>query len=244
MKAPRKAKIIFITGTDTGVGKTVLTVLLLRHLRQNGVRAIGLKPFCCGSRDDAIWLQKECDDELSLSEVNPYYFRQPIAPGAATLKAKKKLRLKEVARQVERVADRYECALVEGVGGLLVPVAGRFLLVDLIETLRCQVIVVGRNCLGTINHTLLTTSELDRRGLRGSAVILMKNFAADISQRTNLTILSQYISKERLIEIPRVSDYPLLTAFSAFDERFLEKAVAKISALSNVCTRRWRLQRK
>ncbi len=244
MKAPRKAKIVFITGTDTGVGKTVLTVLLLRHLRQNGVRAIGLKPFCCGSRDDAIWLQKECDDELSLSEVNPYYYRQPIAPGAATLKTKKPLRLNEVARQLERWADRYECALVEGVGGLLVPIAGSFLLADLMETLRCQVIVVGRNCLGTINHTLLTVSELDRRGLRGSTVILMKNFPADISQRTNLTVLSRYISNERLIEVPRVREYPLLNAFKECDKRFLEKAVAKICALSNVCTRRWRPQRK
>ena len=74
------AKTIFITGTDTGVGKTVLTGLLLHHLREKGVRALAMKPFCSGSRRDVKLLKALQNSELTDDEINPYYFKEAVAP--------------------------------------------------------------------------------------------------------------------------------------------------------------------
>ena len=73
-------RIIFITGTDTGVGKTVLTALLVRFLRERGVKAVALKPICSGDRADARALRAAMDGALSLDEINPWHFRAPVAP--------------------------------------------------------------------------------------------------------------------------------------------------------------------
>ena len=76
----RCPRIIFITGTDTGVGKTLLTGLLLHHLRQSGCHALAMKPFCSGSRADAEFLHAVQDGELTLDEINPFFFAEPLAP--------------------------------------------------------------------------------------------------------------------------------------------------------------------
>ena len=84
-----ETKIIFITGTDTGVGKTLLTALLLHHLRQTGVHALAMKPFCSGGRADVRLLQSLQRGELSDAEMNPFYFAEPIAPFVAAKKHEK-----------------------------------------------------------------------------------------------------------------------------------------------------------
>lgn len=157
---PRTGKIIFITGTDTGVGKTVFTALLLHHLRTIGVHALAMKPFCSGGRADVRLLRAMQDGELSEDEINPFYFSEPVAPLVASRRHKKSISLGEVLRQIKRVSRRCECLLIEGSGGLLVPLGENFLVSDLIHRLDGEVIVVARNRLGTINHTLLTINGL------------------------------------------------------------------------------------
>ena len=149
-------RIIFVTGTDTGVGKTLLTGLLLYHLRQRGCHALAMKPFCSGSRADTEFLRAVQDGELTSDEVTPFFFAEPLAPLVAARKHRRTIRLKEVVRRIRRLSDRCECLLIEGIGGLLVPLGEGFTVRDLVARLGCEVIIVSRNRLGTINHTILT----------------------------------------------------------------------------------------
>src|SRR4051812_24374946 len=153
-------KIIFITGTDTGVGKTVLTALLLQHLRQKKVHALAMKPFCSGDRADVEMLQKLQPGELTDSEMNPYFFAEPVAPFVAANKLGKTIRLRDVVRKISNIQKRCDVLLMEGIGGVMVPLGKGFCVHDLIIALNATAIVVSQNKLGTINHTLLTVSVL------------------------------------------------------------------------------------
>src|SRR5438094_393958 len=98
------SRIIFITGTDTGVGKTVLTGLLLTHLRQTGVRALALKPFCSAGRADAELLHDLQDGELTLDEINPFHFKEPLAPLVAARLHRRKISLDQVLTHTRQIA--------------------------------------------------------------------------------------------------------------------------------------------
>src|SRR5205823_6869740 len=97
-----------ITGTDTGVGKTLLTALLLAHLRGLGCEARAIKPFCAGGREDAELLQRVQGCELTLHEINPFHFAEPLAPLVAARKHGRCISLQEVLNYVRRVAKRFE----------------------------------------------------------------------------------------------------------------------------------------
>src|SRR5262245_48754787 len=138
-------RILFITGTDTGVGKTVLTALLLSHLRQQGLHALALKPFCSGSRNDVTLLRAVQENELTVQDINPYYFPEPVAPLIAARKHKRPVRIAPLVQHIRNIARRCDILLVEGAGGLLVPIAKGLTILDLVAQLRCRVIVVAHN---------------------------------------------------------------------------------------------------
>jgi len=170
--------IIFITGTDTGVGKTLITSLLLRHLRENGHRAFAIKPFCSGGRADAELLHSLQDDGLSLEQINPFYFPEPLAPFIAAEKSRRRITLENVVRHIQKVRqslaskDRNTILLIEGAGGLLVPLGRNFTWREIIQELGCGVLLVAANRLGTINHTLLTTKVSQAAGNQQLAIVL------------------------------------------------------------------------
>ncbi len=184
-------KIIFITGTDTGVGKTLLTALLLRHLRESGIRALAMKPFCSGGRGDVRLLQSLQRGELTDAEMNPFNFGAPVAPLVELRKERRDISLKEVVASIRRVEKKCDVLLIEGSGGLMVPLGKGYLVEDLIARLKCTVIVVARNRLGTINHTLLTVERLKARGAKnaGICVILMGGPGKDRSSASNFGVL-------------------------------------------------------
>ncbi len=101
-------KIIFVTGTDTGVGKTLLTGLLLCHLRRRGVNALAMKPFCSGGRNDIELIQALQNHALPDEEVNPFYFPEPLAPLVAARKHRRRISLSQVLRSIERVETQCE----------------------------------------------------------------------------------------------------------------------------------------
>jgi dethiobiotin synthetase len=192
------ARIIFVTGTDTGVGKTIFTGLLLHHLRITGVHALAMKPFCSGGRADVRLLRAMQDGELSEDEINPFYFPEPIAPLVSARQHKRAISLVEVVRRIKKIAARCECLLVEGSGGLLVPLGEGFLVAHLIQRLDCEVVVVSRNRLGTINHTLLTVNALKDLGVKKLVVALMETGKKDASVETNGRILGELLGSIRL----------------------------------------------
>lgn len=202
MRARRRSgKIIFVTGTDTGVGKTIFTGLLVNHLRANGVHALAMKPFCSGSRADVKLLRAMQDAELTKEEINPFYFPEPVAPLISARRHKRLISLGEVVQRIKKIAARCECLLIEGSGGLLVPLGENFLVSDVIQRLRCDVIVVARNQLGTINHTLLTTNALKRFGVKNISVVLMGTSKKDVSVEKNGEVLREFLQGMRVVEV-------------------------------------------
>jgi dethiobiotin synthetase len=201
-----KNKVIFITGTDTGVGKTVLTGLLLRHLRAHGVQALAMKPFCSGGRGDVRILQSLQKGELSDDEMNPFYFHAPVAPLVELRKTKGNIPLSEVIKRIRSVEKKCERLLIEGSGGLMVPLGNGYLVEDLILKLKCQVIVVARNRLGTVNHTLLTVARLHATGIGEDRIkiVLMGGSAKDISTRTNESLLKSLLGEVEIQSLPNL----------------------------------------
>jgi len=189
----RLGKILFVTGTDTGVGKTIFTGLLVRHLREEGVHALAMKPFCSGGRADVKLLRAMQDQELTEDEINPFYFPKPVAPLVDARRSKRLIPLVQVIREIKKLATRCECLLIEGSGGLLVPLGENYFVGNVIQRLNCDVIVVARNQLGTINHTLLTVAALRRFCAQNIAVALVGTSKKDASVKKNGAVLREFL---------------------------------------------------
>jgi len=202
--AGMKRTTFFITGTDTGVGKTVLTALLTRHLRERGVNAAALKPICSGGRDDARALRAAMNGALSLDEINPWHFRLPIAPLLAARRDRKRVRLADVLAHVRMMQKRFDMVLVEGAGGLLSPLGGNFDSRDLITALGATPMVVCPNRLGAVNQVLLTLAALPRSASRRARVVLMSPSKPDSSTNTNAGLLAEFLDAKRIFCLPRL----------------------------------------
>jgi len=197
-----KSKMIFITGTNTGVGKTLLTALLLQHLLDAGVEALAMKPFCSGGRGDVELLQAVQNSRLPDEEINPFYFAEPVAPLVAARKTRRRISLTQVLEKIRAVESRCERLLIEGSGGLMVPLGEGYFVVDLIAELDCETIVVARNQLGTLNHTILTVNALQKRTKRSVKVVLMDGSQPDFSASTNRKILLQTLAPVEVFGLP------------------------------------------
>jgi dethiobiotin synthetase len=221
-------RIIFITGTDTGVGKTLLTALLLHHLRQSGCHALAMKPFCSGSRADVELLRKVQDEELTRDEINPFFFTEPLAPLVAARKHDCSIRLPEVLRRIKGLASRCQCLLIEGIGGVMVPLGEGFAVVDLVARLGWGAIVVSRNRLGTINHTLLTIRALQAAGIEGLKTVLMSSSEAESSSASNSRMLSELLAPAPVFPIPFLGKKPMRFETLNLTQRKVKKTLAQI----------------
>jgi dethiobiotin synthetase len=201
MKPPQ---ILFITGTDTGVGKTVFAALATVYLRQNGRRVAALKPLCSGGRDDARVLHAAAGRVLSLAEVNPWYFRAPLAPVLAARQEKRRVRLREVVAHVRRIAKQFEVVVVEGAGGLLSPLGEGFDSRDLIKALGATPIVVCPNKLGAVNQVRLVLEALPAAPRRRARVVLVDPQQPDAASRANLGLLQEFVAAQSLRVLPWV----------------------------------------
>jgi dethiobiotin synthetase len=222
------ARIIFITGTDTGVGKTLLTGLLLHHLRQSGCHALAMKPFCSGSLADTEFLHAVQNCDLTFDEITPFYFSESLAPLVAARRHHRSIRLPEVLRQINRVSDRCPCLLIEGIGGLLVPLGEGFTVRDLIANLGCEVIVVAPNRLGTINHTLLTVDALQHIGIRRLKAVLMWSKEGAFSARSNSRILAELLASVPVLQVGFLGSSLLRLEALKKSAKIIKKTLARI----------------
>jgi len=199
------ARILFVTGTDTGVGKTLVAASLLFHLRRQGVRALAMKPFCSGSRDDVRLLQAIQCSEISDEEVNPFYFAEPVAPLVAARKTGKKIPLQRVVDAIMPIARRCDHLIVEGAGGLLAPLGPNYSAADLIKNLKCSVCVVAENRLGAINHSLLTVRLLQTITSSPLKLLLTQiTPRADAAMRANRAVISELAAPISVLALPYV----------------------------------------
>ena len=197
---------LFVTGTDTGVGKTHTVTQLLRLWRAEGRRCAGMKPICCGDRRDAEELLSASAEGLSIDEINPVWLKSPAAPLVAARMEGFRFEMDAVLRAFSALQERVEEVFVEGVGGWLVPITRDFYVSDLAAALDLPVLLVARNKLGCLNHTLLTLESIRQRGLDCVAVVLnAPEGAEDVATTSNADVLR---------ELCRV---PILSGLSAGD---------------------------
>jgi dethiobiotin synthetase len=197
-----KTRVVVVTGSDTGVGKTVLTALLTRRLRAEGVGAVALKPLCSGGRGDAVALHAANGGVLTMDEVNPWYFRAPLAPVLAARREGRGVTLAEVVAQVRAVARRFEVVLVEGAGGLLSPLGEHFDNRDLLAALRAVPVVVVPNRLGAVNQARLVLEALPRAARKRTQVVLVELRDADATAGTNAALLAELAPGQVIVQLP------------------------------------------
>jgi dethiobiotin synthetase len=164
---------------------------------------------------------------LTLEEINPFFFDEPVAPLAAAGK-RKNVRLDTVLGKIRAVARRCDVLLVEGIGGLLVPCGEKVTVLDIIKKLRCPVLVVSRNRLGTINHTLLTINVLETSGIENFAIVMMGVKKPDISARNNVKIIQKMAPGGPVFEVPRLKFRGSKVGGIKINVTFLKKTLARI----------------
>lgn len=192
---------IFITGTDTGVGKTYIAERLVSGLRAKGINVGVMKPAESGCRHragrlipgDAVRLMKAAGSNDSLSLINPYRFREPLAPSISAQLVGKTIDPRIISRSYKTLCLRHEFMIVEGAGGIMVPLTPRYTYQDLAYTMKLPVVIVARPGLGTINHTLLTVSALRVRDISIAGIII--NYAVDrkagLAEQTSYTVIAE-----------------------------------------------------
>jgi dethiobiotin synthase len=171
---------LFVTGTDTDVGKTVVTAGLVRLARNAGTCAIAVKPIETGCQvrsgilfpEDGAFLADAAEKYLTLDECVPFRFSLPASPARAAAMEGRNLKLADVEEHVRALAEDADLTIVEGAGGLMVPIQDRLMMIDLAERLGYPILLVGRTRLGTINHTLLSVNALQQRGMPVAGIVL------------------------------------------------------------------------
>ncbi len=192
----------FITGTDTGVGKTY-TMLALGALLQEAHDVGIFKPVQSGV-GDSEFLKARLGLKDGLREINPYFAPEPLAPHVALRRAGIRISTAKIMDAFMRVAGRHEIMLVEGAGGLLVPITGKYLMADLARDLDAELVIVARLGLGTINHTLLTVREAQRRGIRVAGIIFsdVSGRKKGVAEKTNPRAIKELAGVPLLGTVP------------------------------------------
>lgn len=176
-----KIENIFVVGTDTGIGKTVLSLILMQFFYSRGETPFYIKPIQTGCRDpydpdsDAGFIYKNVK---ALKRKDPsdsviYCFKKPKAPCFAARDERKKIDLQVIGEFLEKKSRVFYPIIIEAAGGVLVPVDEKNLMVDLIQFTAAKPVIAARAGLGTINHTLLTIEALTKRGIRISGVVFL-----------------------------------------------------------------------
>lgn len=204
---------VFITATDTGVGKTLVTAALVSHLRQRGIDVGAMKPVETGvsrstrAQSDGARLRQAAGSHDPMAEVCPYVFRLPLAPLSAARAERKTIRVTSILRAFRALCQKHDFVAVEGAGGLHVPITSAIDGLDLMERMGLPVVVVGRSGLGGVNHALLTLHALRQRKIPIVALVLNqcrpgRTKIARVQEQSTVTLL------RRLAKVPVVGPLP------------------------------------
>ena len=199
---------LFITGTDTGVGKTFFTILLAKRLMAKGLDVGVMKPISCGSAkdDDARYLKKILKLKDPLELINPIHLKLPLSPYSASKLSKKKIDLKKISKAFERLKKLHDIVIVEGVGGAMVPIAKDYFVADMIKEMKLPVLIVARAGLGTINHTVLTVEALKSRKIDILGIVMNGFTGKELSEKTNAEVVEEVTGVQVLGKIRRKAE--------------------------------------
>jgi dethiobiotin synthetase len=201
---------LFITGTDTGVGKTEVTLGLMAALQQGGLRVLGMKPVAAGCElteegprnQDALRIQAQGSMRLAYSRINPYAFAPPIAPHIAAAQAGTEIQIELIQRAFDGLAAQADWVLVEGAGGWRVPLGPALTLADLARVLGLPVVLVVGLRLGCLNHALLSAESIQAAGLQLAGWVGNRIDPAMAAAEENLATLRERLPVPCLGVIP------------------------------------------
>jgi dethiobiotin synthetase len=203
---------VFITGTDTGVGKTFVSIKILQMFQENGLKPCYFKPVATGGvfhqnklvSEDVLKVKKKTGLEEPEEVMNPLLYSIPAAPLISSELEGKPVQLNKIRMAYKSLSERYESIVVEGVGGIMVPLTESYLVIDLVKELDLPVIVVARAILGTINHTALTIRVLKDFGIKICGIVISHSGSMD-----------QEVGEEAsLAVIERITGVPIIKRFS------------------------------
>lgn len=171
---------IFITATDTGVGKTFVSAGIASALKNRGINTGVMKPVHTGCRqksgklipEDTLYLMKAASIDDPIELVTPYMFREPVAPSVAAEKTNTVISVEKIIKSYKALCRHHEYMIVEGIGGIMVPIKNGIYVADLIKKLDLPAIIITRPDLGTINHTLLTIDYMKNRKIQIKGVVI------------------------------------------------------------------------
>jgi dethiobiotin synthetase len=234
----RVCRVLAVTGTDTGVGKTVITAAIAARARQLGVRVAAMKPIESGvphrnsglSDSDAHRLARSAGHEGDLSEIGPLTLDEPLAPMVAAKRLRVTLDLSPLEAARHALSADRDLLLVEGAGGLLVPITAALSFAQLFRGWTDEMVVVAGNRLGALNHTLLTVRVAESMGFHVRAVVLtdLSNGEATVAEATNYDALVQLLPRckiHRFAWVDRIEDpaaLALAAASAGLDALLLE----------------------
>lgn len=210
----RATRHVFVTGTDTGVGKTVFTGCYVAWLRRQGIRVAAFKPLASGGREDAAFVASALGPGADLDVVNPWHFPDPLAPLLAARRAGRVVTKADLVGHVRRASRGAAVAVVEGAGGLLSPLLEGADAPDVIRALRSVPVIVAPDRLGVVGQVRLVWAALPPSARRQARVILMQQRVQDGSVATNSKLLGEYLGARRIHLFPRLT-VPELRWFGA-----------------------------
>jgi len=207
--SPFTLRSLFVTGTDTGVGKTLVACALLRALAGRGLRVVGMKPVAAGREEDGGFhdvegLMAASNVPAPRELVNPYAFDPPIAPHIAAARAGVRIDLRRIRDAYTVLAGMADAIVVEGAGGFLVPLNEREDFADLARALELPVVLVVGMRLGCLNHAALTAEAISGRGLRFAGWVANRIDPAMDAFDDNLATLRERLPGPLMGIIPRL----------------------------------------
>ena len=229
----QNTKGFFITGTDTGVGKTIISAALIKAAHMLGLKACGMKPIETGCKQtenrkgndslipsDGTFLREITGTDESIDLITPVRFENPLAPLPASEIEDKPIDLDKIKTAYRKLSGRYDVIIVEGIGGLLVPIKREYFVIDLAKDFGFPIIVVSKPGLGTINHTMLTVNYAIKEGLDVAGIIINYTRPPEkiLAENTNPEII------KRLSPVPVLGIFPYM---KDLESRTIEKEAVK-----------------
>jgi dethiobiotin synthetase len=221
---------IFITGTDTGIGKTMYSRLLLQSLNAAGLRTAAMKPVASGAQlcdgelrnDDAVVLQNTANTSYPYARCNPYCFAPAVAPHLAARQAGVQIEIEVIQQAHAALVAQADFTVVEGVGGWLVPIDQQRSVADLVEAMQLPVILVVGLRLGCINHALLTADNIMQRGIKLIGWVANVIDPDMLKVQENVEAIAQRMQAPLLDVIDFINQPARMDTFSQLNIKWLE----------------------
>lgn len=227
---------IFIIGTDTDVGKTFITAGLTYKLKENGHNVVAFKPIQSGGilgndgktliPPDTKYIKDICNIENDHSEMNTYCLKEEVSPHLAAKMENIEISKEKIIEQYNELSNKYDYVIVEGAGGIVVPlIENKYFVYDLIKDLNLDVVIVARAGVGTINHTVLTNEFLKQNYIKAKGIII-NQYNDKFYEKDNIEMISKLTQLDILHKLKKVEEPTIENIRNEYKNLNLEKVLS------------------